>query len=377
MAEVDRILIVGGGIAGLTVAAALKKYDFDAELVERSPTWDHIATGAAIGVQPNGMRVMNALGMAREIEAAGWANRRWCFCDERGDLLSETDLDALWNGIGRWVAIERTKLHHILLEGANGVPQRLGLSVTSLSQSDRHVNVGFSDASCDEYALVIGADGIRSTVRSLAISDNPPQDLSAMNWRSIVPTRPKGLTGLHFFLGERRFFGLCPVGETRTYGFGYVMQPRERDPVKGRIDRLRKRFEGFGGFVLEYLTALEHDEQVHCSAMEWIQVDEWYRGRVVLIGDAAHASSPLLGQGGCQAMEDALVLGQALRSADSVENALDRYVKRRKPRVEWVQSQSIATAERLRELPKLRNEALRAGGDQMMRSRFGPLVTPP
>ncbi len=127
----------------------------------------------------------------------------------------------------------------------------------------------------------------------------------------------------------------------------------------------------------EYLGSLERDEQVHCSAMEWVDVDEWYIGRVVLIGDAAHASSPLMGQGGCMAMEDAWVLAEVLRSAPTVESALSNYVRRRKPRVKWVQQQSIAVAESFRMPPAIRNAALRERGDQMMQSRFGPLVLAP
>ncbi|HLW92526.1 MAG TPA: FAD-dependent monooxygenase, partial [Roseiarcus sp.] len=115
----------------------------------------------------------------------------------------------------------------------------------------------------------------------------------------------------------------------------------------------------------------------HCSAMEWVDVDEWHTGRVVLVGDAAHASSPLMGQGGCMAMEDACVLGETLRSAATVDGALSDYASRRKPRTKWVQSQSIAAAESLRMSPGVRNAALRERGDQMMQSRFGPLIPAP
>ena len=208
------------------------------------------------------------------------------------------------------MAIERTGLHKALTEGASAVPQRLGVSVTSLTQTGHRVFVEFSDESVGEYGLVVGADGISSTVRRCAVSPAHPADLGAMNWRSIAPIRPRGLDNLQFFLGERCFFGLCPVRDWRTYGFGYVMQPRCRDPVEGRLTRLRQRFAAFGSTVLEYLESLTSDEQVHCSAMEWVDVPEWYSGRVVLLGDAAHASSPLLGQGGCMAMEDAWVLAE-------------------------------------------------------------------
>ncbi|HEV2356645.1 MAG TPA: FAD-dependent monooxygenase [bacterium] len=377
MADVERILIVGGGIAGLTLAGALHQRGFRPELVERSPSWDEIAVGAGIGVQPNAMRILRALGLDRAVEAAGWINPRWCFCDQQGDVLCETDLEALWGDVGPWVAIERTKLHHVLVAGAAAVPQRLGVSVTSLTQHRRGASVGFSDGSSADYDLVAGADGIGSTVRTLTLNTARPADLGAMNWRGIAPIRPRGLTTLRFLLGDACFFGLTPVSEGRTYGFGYVMQPKVRDPVAGRLARLRARFAEFGDLVREYLGALERDEQVHCSAMEWVDVDEWYTGRVVLIGDAAHASSPLMGQGGCMAMEDAYVLAEVLRSAATMESALSTYVGRRKPRVKWVQQQSMATAEALRMPPAARNAALRERGDQMMRSRFGPLIPAP
>ncbi|SRR5579875_39711 len=377
MADVERILIVGGGIAGLTVASALHQQGFRPELVERSPTWQAIAIGAGIGVQPNGMRIMHALGMGAAIEQRGWINRQWCFCDQQGGVLSETDLEALWGGVGRWVAIARVDLHEVLVAGAAAVPQRLGLSVTSLTQHASGVSAGFSDGSSGEYDLVVGADGIGSTARRLTISPARPADLGAMNWRGIAPIRPRGLTTLRFLLGDACFFGLTPVSEGRTYGFGYVMQPRFHDPVEGRLARLRDRFAEFGPLVREYLGAFERDEEIHCAAMEWVDVEPWYRGRIVLIGDAAHASSPLMGQGGCMAMEDAYVLAEALRSAPTIESGLSMYVSRRKPRVKWVQQQSIATAEALRMPPAARNAALRERGDQMMRSRFGPLIPAP
>jgi hypothetical protein len=130
---------------------------------------------------------------------------------------------------------------------------------------------------------------------------------------------------LRFFFGDQCFFGLCPVGGGHTYGFGHVAEPHFHDDVHGRLARLRRRFDGFAEPVQEYLAALERDEQVHCSTVEWVDQEEWHRGRVVLIGDAAHASSPMMGQGGGMAVEDAYVLTECLRSAETVEVALDRY----------------------------------------------------
>jgi FAD-dependent urate hydroxylase len=375
MAVVERVLVVGGGIAGLTVSTALHQEGFTVELVERNPVW-HVV-GAGFLVHANGMRILHALGLGEAIQQAGTVIRRWRFCDQQGQVLSETDLEALWSDAGPCIGIERIKLQRVLLSGAAAVPCRLGTSLVSLSQDANRVSVGFSDGSAGEYDLVVGADGISSTVRELTLGTVSPADLGAMNWRSVAPIRPGGITALQILLGDGCFFGFCPVGEGRTYGFGYVMHPRFRDPLEGRLARLRHRFAGFGSLVQEYLASLERDEQVHCSAMEWVDVEEWYRGRVLLIGDAAHASSPLMGQGGCMAMEDARVFAELLRSAATVESALSSYVSRRKARVQWVQQQSMATAESLLMPSAIRDPVLRDRGDQMTQARFRPLIPAP
>src|SRR5580704_10333535 len=187
MAKIERILVVGGGVAGLTAAAALHQHGFTTELVERQQTW-HVL-GAGFLVHANGMRILRALGLAAGVENAGAVVRRWQFCDEHGDLLSETDLEALWGDAGLCVGIERPKLQRALLPGVANLPCRLGTSVTSLVQDD-NVSVGFSDGSTGDYDLVVGADGIKSTVRALTLTAASPSYLGAMNWRSIAPIRP-------------------------------------------------------------------------------------------------------------------------------------------------------------------------------------------
>jgi 2-polyprenyl-6-methoxyphenol hydroxylase-like FAD-dependent oxidoreductase len=375
MAKIDAVLVVGGGVAGLTAAAALHRRGFRTELVERQETWH--ALGAGFLVQANGMRMLRSLGLAAGVANAGSVVRRWQFCDEQGEVLSETDLEALWGDAGPCVGIERHALQRTLLLGVADLRCRLRTSVISVVQDDCRVTVGFSDGSTGDYDLVVGADGIRSTVRALVLTAAGPSDLGAMNWRSIAPIRPAGLTELQIHLGAGCMFGLVPVGGERTYGFAYVIQPRFRDPLEGRLQRLRDRFATFGSRVQEYLASLERDDQVICSAMEWMESEKWHTGRVVLVGDAAHASSPMMGQGGCMAMEDACVLAEELRAATTVDGALASYVDRRKARVEWVQRQSMAVGESLTVPSAVRNTALRERGIEAMQSRFGPLVPAP
>jgi 2-polyprenyl-6-methoxyphenol hydroxylase-like FAD-dependent oxidoreductase len=198
-----------------------------------------------------------------------------------------------------------------------------------------------------------------------------------MAWRSIAPIRPRGLTSLQFLLGDNCFFGLCPIGEGRTYGFGSITEPRTHEPMVGRLDRLRGRFAGFGEIVQQYLAALDHDKQIHCSPVDSVALEEWYRGRVVLIGDAAHVSSPMMGQGGCMAIEDACVFAEILRDDAALTETLKSYVSRRQPRMNWVNRESQAVAQAFRLLPEMRNDALRQHGEQMFRRRFTPLIAEP
>ena len=374
MADVERILIVGGGIAGLSVATALHRQGLTPELVERSTTWP--AVGAGINLPANGVRVLRALGVGEAVNRTATVIRRWAFFDQQGALLCETDLEDLWRDVGPSLGITRVRLQEALVAGA-AVSHRLGVSLTALTQDDDRVRVSFSDGMSGDYDLVVGADGIHSTVRELALSASSPSYAGTMAWRSVIPTRPPGILDMMVLMGEGSFFGLAPMGEGHTYGFGAVGGARFKDPIVGRLERFRRRFAEFGAPVPAYLAALQSDEQLHFGAIEWVEVDEWHRGRVVLLGDAAHAGPPHMGEGGCMAMEDALVLADVLRKAESVESALDAYVRRRRPRAGWVQEQSRAAAQAWVLPPAVRNAALRQRGDQMFRDRYRPLIPAP
>ena len=204
-------------------------------------------------------------------------------------------------------------LQEALLTGAAAMPHQLGVSLTALTQDDKRIRVSLSDGSSGDYDLVVGADGIYSTVRELAVKSSSPNYAGQMVWRSIIPTRPSGIVGMMVLMGEGCFFGVVPMGEGYTYGFGAVDGQQLKDPLAGRLERFRRRFAGFGEPVPAYLAALRCDVQLIVGPIEWVELDEWYRGRVVLIGDAAHAGPPHMGEGGCMAMEDALVLADCLR----------------------------------------------------------------
>jgi FAD-dependent urate hydroxylase len=177
----ERILIVGGGIGGLSLAAALRRHGFMPELIERSRSWR--AVGPGIEVQPNAMRILRELGIGEAVEGAGTVICHWDFCDDQGEVLCETNLEALWAGVGPFIGIARGRLQRALLDGAAGVALRAGTSITALAQQADGVRVELSDGSVGSYDLVVGADGIGSTVRTLAIDATPPAYGGQMVWR--------------------------------------------------------------------------------------------------------------------------------------------------------------------------------------------------
>jgi FAD-dependent urate hydroxylase len=239
-------------------------------------------------------------------------------------------------------------------------------------------DVRFSDGTCGRYDLVVGADGIRSAVRTLALDPAPPRYCGVVGWRSVARGRPAGADHLVLLLGKGRFFGLVPLGDGRTYGFaGVAARSPLDDPPTGRLDRLRALFAGFADPVATYLASLDVDEQVHGTPIERVELDRWHSGRVVLVGDAAHATPPHMGEGGCLAVEDGAVLAEELAAARDVEAALHRYAARRRPRIEWVREQTRLAAAAWVLPAEVRDAALRARGDAALRARCAPLRAAP
>ncbi len=317
------------------------------------------------------------MGLWESVSRRATVLRAWGFFDDRGNLLNETDLEDLWSSVGPCLGISRIRLHEALREATEGVPCRLGVSLTTVAQDGALVRVGLSDGTSGDYDLVVGADGIHSTVRKLTIDSSPPSYTGTMVWRSIIPTRPPGVVDKIVTLaGEGCTFGVVPLGDGQTYGWATIDQQRIEDPLEGRLERLRHHYADFRGPVPSYLAALQSDEQVHVGPIEWVEPKEWCRGRIVLIGDAAHAGPPSMGEGGCMAMEDALVLAEVLDDRE-IEGALETYVRRRRPRANWVQEQSRAVMRAMGVPPAIRNAMLRERGGQMFRDQYKPLMPVP
>jgi 2-polyprenyl-6-methoxyphenol hydroxylase-like FAD-dependent oxidoreductase len=374
MPALSRILIVGGGIAGLALGRALRAKGFVPEIIERATSW--LAGGTGLYLPGNGVRALGALGLADKVLARAVCMSHQRILDHTGRLLADIELAKLWNRVGPCVGIARDELHRILLEGAAGVPMRLGTTLTTLSQEDNEVNVVFADGSTGTYDLVVGADGIRSSIRRFAFGSMQPRHLGQVCWRFLVD-HSGAIETWTVMLGPGRAFLAMPVAPNRLYCYADLATRATEDPTDRNLARFMALFAEFANPAPRILSRLESFDSIHFSPIEEIIVDTWVQGRVVLIGDAAHATSPNMAEGASMALEDALVLTQMLARQGSPAEALSVFRERRSARDRWVR-QRTHRRDRIRTLPApLRNLALRLAGTALYRRDYRPLFDEP
>lgn len=370
---VEQVLIVGGGLAGLSLAIALRRRGIGSEIVERAVEWP--AEGN-VYLPANGFRALRSLGLEEAVASKAFVIARQRFLDHRGRLLMDVDLGEVWDGVGPCLAMPRADLHRVLLAGASGVPLRLGRTVRSVTQDARVATVVFDDGSGGEYDLVVGADGIRSSVRRLVFGGGPPRLVGQASWRCVVEGFP-GITSWTVMLARGRSFLAIPLGGGRLYCYCDVASNASEDPTGGDPARLRGLFGDFSEPVPEILRRIEASGQSYFSPIEEVVPDTWVDGRVILTGDAAHAMSPNMAEGVSMALEDALVLAETAASGGSPDQCLQEFQQRRIPRVRWVRSRT-RSRDRTRKLPPtIRNLVLRVAGQQTFRSDYRPLMRDP
>jgi 2-polyprenyl-6-methoxyphenol hydroxylase-like FAD-dependent oxidoreductase len=264
----------------------------------------------------------------------------------------------------------RGDLHEVLLESVGDVPLRLGTTVAGCSDAGP-VRVRFTDGTADEYDLVVGADGVRSQMRRQVLGGSPARDLGRWSWRFVVDGQPE-TSSWTVLLGRDRAFLTVPLGSGRTYC--YADAPSTPDN-RGR-QRLPELFAGFGGPAREVLSGLDAAADVHEAPIQEVRTPRWTGPGRVLVGDAAHGTSPNMAQGAAMALEDGLVLSECL-ATEPLEDALAAYERRRRTRVGWVHGQTHRR-DRTRALPRpVRDLVLRTAGARLYRANYRPLLAAP
>jgi 2-polyprenyl-6-methoxyphenol hydroxylase-like FAD-dependent oxidoreductase len=301
----ERVMIVGGGIAGLSLASALRALGLTPTIVEQAPRFG--AVGAGIAMSVNAMAVLRQLGFADAALDAGRVQEGAEITNARGDCLSRVDLGEVTSNFGPSITIHRADLHEILLSGCRDLDLRAGTTVEHLVDRGEVVEVGLSDGSSAEFDQVVGADGLRSRTRGQVFGETAPIYSDYTCWRFVVEC-PPGFERMQEMWGRGLRLGLVPLARGRLYGFACAnMAAGTPDPEDGRVDRFRARFGGFGGFASAAIEQIFRPEQLIHNDLEEMPKHPWAKGRVLLIGDAAHATTPNMGQGAAMALCDSRI----------------------------------------------------------------------
>ena len=346
MSEARKVLVIGGGAAGNAVTILLRRAGLTVDLIEAEDDWNATA-GSGITLQGNALRVLRELGVWEQVEASGFGFGSVGITAPDGTVLhAQDDLRTGGDDLPATVGLRRPRLQQILIDAvrAGGATVRLGTTAEILDQDTDGVSVRLSDGSEHRYDLVVAADGLGSRTRAaIGITDKPEPTGMAI-WRIAAP-RPAGVVRTDLAYGGPAYIaGYCPTSETTLYAY-VVEANRDRAsiPPKSYADEMRRLASAYGGHWPEITEHITDPAQVNYTWFDRLLVEgSWHRGRVVLVGDAAHCCPPTLAQGAALSLEDASVLAQMLTGTDAWDDVLfQAYHERRIARVRPVVEASV------------------------------------
>lgn len=352
MSVISNCLIVGGGIGGMCAAIELAKSGIEVELVELNPAWN--VAGAGITIASPSLRVLRRVGVVDEVLDRGGSWSEIDFCGMDGSvvrtMLMERSIGA--EDLPAAAGIMRPVLAENLRNAveANGVSCRAGTTFTEITQDNGGVDVLFIDGRSGRYDLVIGADGVLSPLRSRIFPQAPQPVFTGQGvWRAVVPRTRRNSTML---LGPNNKAGVNPVSETECYLFMVDKRPGteflEPRTWPGLLAGLLAEFGGAIAEVREAIEAGQGTENYHINYRPLAGLmlkGPWHNGRIVLLGDAVHATTPHLAMGAGIAIEGAVTLAEELTRCHSLEGALLAYAGRRYDRSNMVVSSSLRLGE--------------------------------
>jgi 2-polyprenyl-6-methoxyphenol hydroxylase-like FAD-dependent oxidoreductase len=345
MPSVRNVLIVGSGAAGCAAAILFARDGAAVDLVEIRP--DLPALGSGITVQGNALRVLRQLGVWNEVASAGYAFNTVGLRTPDGTLLVEME-DVRTGGpdLPATVGMYRPALARILTEAAvaAGGKLRYATTVQSLTQDPDGVDVTFSDGTSSRYDLVIGADGVRSQLRTLLGIELVTRPTGMGIWR-VFTSRPASVTRTDlYYRGACYIAGYCPTADDSLYAY-LVEDAQDRAQLSAdqQLAIMRELASHYHGPWDDIRAVMTDPSRINYTWFEsHLLPPPWNRGRVVLIGDAVHTCPPTIAQGAALALEDAAVLADVLLAADDLDQAaFDTFIARRYDRVRTVVEESV------------------------------------
>jgi 2-polyprenyl-6-methoxyphenol hydroxylase-like FAD-dependent oxidoreductase len=347
MSAVQRVAIAGAGIAGLATAILLAEDGVEVDVYEIKP--EISALGSGITLQGNALRSFARLGIWEAVQQKSYSFDVLGLRAPGPDAAVIAQIpDAKTGGpdFPATAGMYRPDLAQIMLDRATELGARVhfGTTVTALAQDDAGVDLTLSDGTGSRGDLLVGADGLNSGVRSLIGIDVTPEPTGMGIWRAFVP-RPAEVTHTDLYYGGAMYIaGYCPTGPDTMYAY-LVEAKQDRSLVSpsDAIEIMREDSRSYGGPWNAIRESLGSDSRINYTWFTAHLIDgPWNRGRVVVIGDAAHSCPPTIAQGGAQATEDALVLCELLAASDVVDGALwERFTARRLERARTIVEASV------------------------------------
>jgi 2-polyprenyl-6-methoxyphenol hydroxylase-like FAD-dependent oxidoreductase len=337
-----RVLVIGGGIGGLAAATALGQRGFAVSVIERSDGTG--VEGVGISQQANVVCALASLGLAEDYVRAGFAYDAVEIYAPDGTLVARTPSRSLIEGYPAAMGIPRRALLRVLADAATAAGAEIRRSTTAVSLEDTggEVRARFSDRTEQSFDLAIGADGIYSQTRRQLFPDAPrPEFVGQAVWRYNLP-RPAEFDALHVYNGPTGV-GLVPMSEAEIYIYATTPEPdNPQYPTNGLAALMRQRLAGCAPAIRAIAEQITDDARVVYRPLEAIFLHgPWHKGRTALLGDAIHATTPHLGQGGGMAIEDAVVLAEELARHEAPEAAFTAYRDRRFDRCRYVVEKSL------------------------------------
>jgi len=345
MAEINKVLIVGGGIGGMATAIRLREIGVTVDLIDLDPEWR--VYGAGITITGPTLRAYKRLGLIDAIKAEGAITSGSRIFRFDGVHLRDLDEPALEEGLPATGGIMRPVLHRIMQSRVNalGTNVRLGLTVTALINAGEGVDVTLSDGTSGRYDLVVGSDSVKSGVRDIAFPHmGRPEHTGQGCWR-ISMKRPPGLDRGEFYFGYKYPAGITACGDDAIYMWMLTPHVRRKERFNDveLYANLKANLAPFGGNAGWIRDTMQRSDWINYRPLvAALQPTPWFNGRIVLVGDSAHATTPHLASGAGIAVESGLVLVEELERASTVPAGLQAYQARRFERCRDVIETSVA-----------------------------------
>ena len=346
--QVPRVLVVGGGITGGVLSLALAQRGVDVVLVDLRGELGGVGHG--ITLQGNALKAFKAVGIWERLAEKGFAFDKLRLRTVDGHVMAEIPAPPMGGSdLPPTMGAVRGDIADILADEVvkAGVDVRLGTTVTAIEDHGDSVTAKLSDGSTETVDLLVGADGIRSKVRAMIGIPDQPQQVGMGIWRTVAKRPPEMECSEMYYGGPKYKAGYTPISDDLCYAF-LLEENLDRSFVgegpNGAL--LKEHGQGYGGIWGQVRDSLADDAVVNYAWIEAICVESpWYRGRSIIIGDAAHACPPLIAQGAAMCAEDAVILAEMVTSGEALGDVLPKFMARRFPRVKMVLDNSLQLAE--------------------------------